>query len=238
MNFWIHLSVLGITNKPDVVQWGKGSGRVTSIDKKQTPPTFRREDINKLLLSLWESNASSSRLFDDIIPLLKEDKDPSGICLLLSSVKDLPERWLADLLNYSFDESVTREWSVTSRMLEILLSTSYSDVVLLNHLRRKLTTHSTIRLLEYLKELLQNCRLSSSDGPDLSQIVDWISLILDAHHNELLIAGSNDQVKHLIAQLDQLIAESVRSLFCLIWSIRLISNSIAYDLGTFLVRLS
>lgn len=228
------MSILGFTNKPDVVQWGKGSGTVTGpVNQKQLPPTFRREEINKHLQSLWESNASSSRLFDEIIPLLKEDKDLSGICLLLASVKDLPERWLADLLNYSFDEDVNREWDVISRMLEILLSTSYSDVVLLNHLRRKLTTHSTIRLLEYLKDLLENCRLSSSDGPDLSQIVDWISLILDAHHNELLIAGNNDQVKHLIAQLDQLIAESVRFLLFNLLSIKLASNFLLVIFGTF-----
>lgn len=136
----------------------------------------------------------------------------------MSSVKDLPERWLADLLNYSFDDDVDFESELRSRMLEILFSTSYSDVVLLNHLRRKLTTHSTIKLLEHLKNLLQNCRLtgsseSASDRPDLSQIVDWISLILDAHHHELLIAGSDDQVKHLISQLDHLVSESVSQSF-------------------------
>ena len=97
-------------------------------------------------------------------------------------------------------------------MLEILLSISYSDVVLLNHIRRALTTKSTIKLLEHLAQLLKDCKFSGDVGtiqPDFGQLVDWISLILDAHHHELLIAGTDDQVKQLIKQLGQLVGESV-----------------------------
>lgn len=162
---------------------------------------------------LWESNASSGRIFDELLPLLKEDKDIEGICLLLSSVKDLPEKWQADLLNFSLEENSACESEQQTKLLEILLSLSYSDVVLLSHLRRKLTTNSTIKLLKYLAELLKGCRWTKDaaliNKPDLNQIVDWISLILDAHHHELLIAGNDNQVKELIKQLGQLVGESV-----------------------------
>lgn len=48
-----------------------------------------------------------------------------------------------------------------------------------------------------------------SRQPDITQIVDWISLILDAHHHELLIAGNDEHVKQLIAGLEQLVTQSV-----------------------------
>jgi hypothetical protein len=172
---------------------------------------FRKTETNKLSNSLWESNACSSRIFDELLPFLKEDKDIDGICLLLSSVKDLPEKWLADLLNFSLEGTIA-EGDSRSKMLEILLSISYSDVVLLNHIRRALTTKSTIKLLEHLAQLLKDCKFSGDVGtiqPDFGQLVDWISLILDAHHHELLIAGTDDQVKQLIKQLGQLVGGSV-----------------------------
>ncbi len=193
--------------------WGRSSSETPS---NPNPLKFRQVETSKFSNSLWESNASSGRIFDELLPLLKEDKDIDGICLLLSSVKDLPEKWLADLLNFSLEESMARDEDERSKMLEILLSISYSDVVLLNHLRRKLTTMSTIKLLQYLAELLKNCRWAkdetSTNKPDLSQVVDWISLILDAHHHELLIAGNDDQVKKLIKQLGQLVGENVSSI--------------------------
>lgn len=194
--------------KPDVVGWGEA----VPTSPNPNPLKFRQVETTRLSNTLWESNASSSRIFDELLPLLKEDKDINGICLLLSSVKDLPEKWLADLLNFSLEINLI-EGDKLSKMLEILLSLSHSDVVLLNHLRRKMTTQSTIKLLQYLAELLKTCKwakdeTSEASKPDFSQVVDWISLILDAHHHELLIAGSDDQVKQLIKQLGQLVGES------------------------------
>lgn len=195
--------------KPDVVGWGEA----VPTSPNPNPLKFRQVETTRLSNTLWESNASSSRIFDELLPLLKEEKDINGICLLLSSVKDLPEKWLADLLNFSLEINLI-EGDKLSKMLEILLSLSHSDVVLLNHLRRKMTTQSTIKLLQYLAELLKTCKwakdeTSEASKPDFSQVVDWISLILDAHHHELLIAGSDDQVKQLIKQLGQLVGESV-----------------------------
>ena len=45
--------------------------------------------------------------------------------------------------------------------------------------------------------------------PDVTRIIDWISLILDAHHHELLIAGNDEHVKDLITNLEQLVSQSV-----------------------------
>ena len=201
--------------KPDVVVWGRPSCK-TPVNPN--PLKFRQAETSKLSDSLWESNSSSGRIFDELLPLLKEDQDIDGICLLLSAIKDLPEKWQADLLNFSLEESTACHQDKRSKMLEILLSISYSDVVLLNHLRRKLTTVSTIKLLKYLSELLKSCHWTkdetSTSKPDLSQVVDWISLILDAHHHELLIAGNDEEVKQLIKELSQLVGENVSFIAC------------------------
>ena len=91
--------------------WGKASSETTS---KSNPLKFRRQETGDLSNVLWESNASSGRIFDDLLPLLKEDKDIEGICLLLSCVKDLPEKWQADLLNFSLEETLK---NVVSKLL-------------------------------------------------------------------------------------------------------------------------
>ena len=180
------------------------------MDATKNPLKFRKAEIMALVESSWEAYPSHNRLFDELVPLLKEDKDFDGIQLLLSCIKDLPEKWRADLLNFCLEQSAEDIEENKSKLLQILLSTSYSDVVLLNHLRRKLTTESTIKLLQHLADLLQVEARDDSDRPTISQIVDWISLVLDAHHHELLIAGNDVQVQQLIKRLDAIIGENVR----------------------------
>ena len=172
---------------------------------------FRKAESTELAQSIWQAYASQSRLFDELVPLLKEDKDLDGIRLLLTCIKDLPEKWQADLLNFCLEQSADEVEDKQSDLLKILLSTPYSDVVLLNHLRRKLTTKSTIKLLQHLGNLLEVEVRNDSDLPTVSQIVDWVSLVLDAHHHELLIAGNDVQVKELVKRLHQLVSENVSS---------------------------
>jgi len=190
----------------------------TSMDatsSSQNPLKFRKAEITDLAQTIWEAYASHSRLFDELVPPLKEDQDLDGIRLLLTCIKDLPEKWQADLLNFCLEQSTEEMESQQSNLLKILLSTPYSDVVLLNHLRRKLTTKSTIKLLEHLANLLEVEIRDDSDLPTVSQIVDWISLVLDAHHHELLIAGNDVQVKQLVKRLHQLVSENYQFLDCL-----------------------
>lgn len=159
---------------------------------------------------MWESNASSCRFFDELLPSLKDDKDVKGIYLLLATVKDLPEKWLADLLNFALENGGSKD------LLEILLSLSFSDVVLLSFLRKRLTTKSTISLLEDLALRLETCKWSQDvqeNKPSVNKVVDWISLVLDAHHHELLIAGSDAKVRKLIERLGQLVTDSVSFYF-------------------------
>lgn len=213
--------------KPAVIAWHEEPSEIPTAGRSLN---FRNEDVNKLAASLLDLNASNCRLFDELLPALKEQQDVDGMRLLLSSVKDLPEKWLADLLNFAMERGERAE------LLEVLLTVPYSDVVLLNHLRRKLTTKSTITFLQHLSERLEKCQLSrddhvSSSQPNIGQLVDWISLVLDAHHHELLIAGSDKQVKQLIEKLGQQVTESVRF-------IKFLSMNFGLVIVSFSVRIS
>lgn len=191
--------------KPELLTWSENESVVVA---RSCPLNFRRGETTKLAQSLWASNASNCQLFDELLPVLKEDGDTIGICLLLSHVKDLPEKWLADLLNFAL------ECGEEGGFLDVLLSLPYSDVCLLNHMRKKLTTKSTITLLENLSRCLEtvqwtrDCQAPDS-RPDINQVIDWISLVLDAHHHELLIASSDLKIKQLIEHLGRLVTESV-----------------------------
>lgn len=133
--------------QPEIVTWNKKSS--TNLEKPN-PLKFQNQELNASATCLWESNACSSRFFDELLPVLKEHNDFEGIFLLLSSINDLPEKWLADLLNFLLDQHASLE---NSKLLKILLSISYSDVVLLKNLREKLSTKATITLLQHLSEV-------------------------------------------------------------------------------------
>lgn len=215
--------------QPLVVSWSSKQvapdAAAAALEKQRpkNPLKFRKAEINQLADSLWQSDASFCRLFDELLPLLKEDNDVQGVCLLLSHVKDLPEKWQADLLNFFLRHSSEHVDEQESQRLALLLSIPYSDVVLLSHLRKTLTTKSTLKLLRYLAALLQERQWLQENGgggggektPEIDQIVDWISLILDAHHNELLIAGADVHVQQLVQQLSRLVAERYDFLDCL-----------------------
>lgn len=200
--------------QPEIVTWNKKSSITTD---KQNPLKFQNQELNATATCLWESNACNSRFFDELLPVLKEENDIEGIFLLLSSINDLPEKWLADLLNFFLDQHSSSDHF---KLLQILLSIPYSDVVLLKNLREKLSTKATINLLQHLSEILQSSQWMQQESdnsrqPGITQIVDWISLILDAHHHELLIAGNDEHVKQLITSLEQLVTQSYDFLDCL-----------------------
>ena len=221
--------VAELKSQPQVVSWS-GSGSATEAVQRSRPKNplkFRKSEIDQLAESLWQSDASFCRLFDELLPLLKDDKDLDGICLLLSHVRDLPEKWQADLLNFFLRQSNDQLDSIyddeqQSQRLALLLSIPYSDVVLLTHLRKTLTTSCTLKLLRYLAALLQERQWLQQEEngdddqfPKIDRIVDWISLVLDAHHNELLVASADVQVQSLIQQLNRMVTERYEFLDCL-----------------------
>ena len=162
--------IIETKGKPEVVSWD--ATKVVSTTAKSAPRpsplVFGKPSLTQLAETLWNSNPSHCRLFDELLPPLKEDGDLDGICLLVSRVKDLPERWQADLLNFTLEQPQFQRSGgcidgKEARQLAILLSIPYSDVILLNHLRKKLTTEATIRLLEHLAKLLQETQWQPSN---------------------------------------------------------------------------
>ena len=204
--------------EPELVSWDEKK-EAPKVTPRTNNLTFRTAELTRQADSLCRSNAPNSRIFDELLPKLKEDGDVDRICVLLKRIKDLPEEWLADLLNFFLEQpqfdKVGRELNTQrAQQLAILLSTPYSDVVLLGYIRKKLVTKSTIKLLQHLSVLLQDCGLQQETeadnkptGPNVNQIVDWIALILDAHHNELLIAGTDEEIRRLIDELKQLVKD-------------------------------
>jgi len=138
---------LDLRAQPEIVTWNKKS---SIISDKPNPLKFQNQELNATATCLWESNACNSRFFDELLPVLKEENDIEGIFLLLSSINDLPEKWLADLLNFFLD---LHSSSDHAKLLQILLSIPYSDVVLLKNLREKLSSKATISLLQHLSEV-------------------------------------------------------------------------------------
>ena len=89
--------------EPELVSWDEKK-EAPKVTPRTNNLTFRTAELTRQADSLCRSNAPNSRIFDELLPKLKEDGDVDRICVLLKRIKDLPEEWLADLLNFFLEQ--------------------------------------------------------------------------------------------------------------------------------------
>jgi len=137
-------------------------------------------------------NISEALLTDALIFYLKSEIDCEN--LILES---------ADQSDINFKQKVA--------IVNQILSIPINDIFLLDHLR-KLPLQETMWLLCYLRNLLmKQGSMNVSSKPDVSQIVDWMNMLLDAHFNQLLLI-KDDGLYTLLHDLSTLVAAQVKCL--------------------------
>ncbi|KAK1163677.1 nucleolar protein 11-like [Acipenser oxyrinchus oxyrinchus] len=99
-----------------------------------------------------------------------------------------------------------------SALLNEIIRSSYSESFLLPHLK-DLSAQQVILFLQYLQYLYVRSsgdvytQLPGLRAPTITQIVDWVSLLLDAHFAVLVMAP---EAKGLLAQLHRFVRSQVR----------------------------
>ncbi|XP_058848257.1 nucleolar protein 11 [Acipenser ruthenus] len=99
-----------------------------------------------------------------------------------------------------------------SALLNEIIRSSYSESFLLPHLK-DLSAQQVILFLQYLQYLYVRSsgdvytQLPGLRAPTMTQIMDWVSLLLDAHFAVLVMAP---EAKELLAQLHRFVRSQVR----------------------------
>lgn len=99
-----------------------------------------------------------------------------------------------------------------SALLNEVLQTSYSDILLLPHLK-DLTVPQVTIFLQYLQFLYlkysheAGVQIQALRSPTMAQIVDWVGLLLDAHFTVLVMAP---EAKRLVSGLHKFVRSQVK----------------------------
>ncbi|PSN52742.1 hypothetical protein C0J52_06156 [Blattella germanica] len=118
--------------------------------------------------------------------------------------KNIPERSLIQVLQFCLRENANSdEIALDSQLLGAIISTPHSDVCLLPYLRMT-SFPQALRFLQYLAEELE----SEESEIDLSHLLDWTNLLLDAHYQRYLLSG-DQEVLNLLCRLRELTIQQI-----------------------------
>lgn len=192
-------------------------------------PTFEypKEVENVLKLGLAERSMCAQ-----VIASLIEKDDINHINEVIRKFRDVPESVLVTLLNYvikninpsTVDVTNHEEFvqfcesdSISFTLLQYLFKISFSDALLIPHLRNGLSLDGALFLLSYISYLL----VDSNAQIEESKLFDWCTLLLDSFYQQYLLTKDNkvtdvlNNVQNVVGNLvDQL--EAVDSILPLL----------------------
>lgn len=163
----------------------------------------------KQFKTLISEGLSDAAIYELMMPQLIEAKDVNMIVWCLDNLKDLPEKFLIELLAFcvrlpdkDFTKMKNGESSlVTSKndFLDKIFNAKYSDVSLLSHLKSGLNFQETLVLLNYVLEKLneEDLSLDEEQLPTDQKLYDWATLLLDAHYQNYLLSPDEKVVQLL-----------------------------------------
>lgn len=171
------------------------------------------EKIRSRVIELSKQGLGENQICEDIIPDLIIKNDVGAVSCCLDYFVDLPEVCLAKLLKFCVAVHSKLLNSVNSTfercvLLDQILTKSFSDVLLLPHLRAELDLSEILVVLQYVTYLL------SDDGHNLftldtvqteSKLIEWSCVLLDSNYQKFLLSKDDkvlNTVNHLLKIVD------------------------------------
>ncbi|XP_026733411.1 uncharacterized protein LOC113497858 [Trichoplusia ni] len=203
------------------------------IAKWDTPtePPFSTNSEMKGLLPLGLTERS---ICTKIIPPLLEKSNFRTVYQTMMEFKDIPESVLVALLSYSIKlvnpsnidvtdseafaslfcaQSTKKEQMVQNAKLELLNSTlqvSFSDALIIPHLRNGLSLDDTLFLMVYMAHLLYNPdKIMDTDYE--SKIFDWYVLLMDAFYQQYLMT-KDEKVTSVLQNTVNVVMDLIKQL--------------------------
>lgn len=180
-----------------------------------------KQDFSKNFLdkvNILESRGTAERtacveVFQEIL----EKKDFDLLLDALKYYRDIPEAILVNALHCFLSTTVAKDClkneqvskdsqcaDVKYPVIDQIISIKLNDVFMLDHLR-KLSLDEVLVMLKYLQNLLKHHTYQNeSVSMDIARIVDWISMLLDAHFHQLIVT-KNEEVYTFLDKLHSLV---------------------------------
>ncbi|XP_069688023.1 nucleolar protein 11-like isoform X1 [Periplaneta americana] len=178
------------------VNWiTNGSAEQAQSETEQMPDTLKQQ-----LQTLQDNGYPQSMMVQKLLPDLLETKSVTELHWCIKYFTDIPENSLVQMLQFCLDNGVDNsERGPYSELLIAILHTTFNDVCLLPYLRA-IPFSQAMTLLQYL------CDEFDTDGSnvELSNVIDWTSLLLDAHYQRFVLSG-DPQVQTLLCKLRELV---------------------------------
>lgn len=176
--------------------------------------------INEKVSELALQGLAENQICEQILPEFLEKSDVEAISSCLEYFYDIPELYLSKLLKFcvSSNSELFKNHPVHSQcfpsslqplerctLVDKILTKSFSDVLLLPHLRNELGLNDVVLLIQYITYLL------SEDGHYLpsmdivqteNKLIEWSCVILDANYQKFLLSRDTTVKETLILLLN------------------------------------
>lgn len=186
--------------------------------------SFDVASVQALANELERIGASEYEITECMIPLLLQANLDDDLLTCLRTYSNVSEKSLVDALKYFIDaarakttESLSDD-DKTVNGLNAVLSSTFDQELILDHLRTKLDTDDVLYLLNHIfaaleaddVQLEQRPQIDNSFGDD-EQLIKWACAIIDAHFQQFLISR-DDKLVILLTKWKELIDSLVQDI--------------------------
>ncbi|PNF31620.1 hypothetical protein B7P43_G17189 [Cryptotermes secundus] len=178
------------------------NGRTKDAPSRSNPQI--PEALKEQLQALEAEGCCQSMMVQKLLPQLLKASAISELNWCIKYFTDIPEGSLVQIILFCL-ENVTKtdKEGPYHKLLNTVLHAPFSDVCMLPSVRTA-PLHLTLSLLHYLAEEIE------ADVPEveLYNLIEWASLLLDAHYQRYLLSG-DPQVLKLLLRIRELVVNQI-----------------------------
>ncbi|KAG5873406.1 hypothetical protein JTB14_017992 [Gonioctena quinquepunctata] len=205
--------------------------------KAKSIPANLRDRIDEMI----QRGLPESLILHELLPDIFKENDIATLALCIKHFTDIPEKHLSQILKYLLNvdslcfgkNQSTSECSLTALqpaertdLIDRILCKSFSEILLLPHLRSDLSMTDVALLLKYIYLIWSDDRralprLGMIDTE--AKLLQWSCILIDANYQKIVLS-KDSSVKETLELLNNLIQEHIRSIVDLKMITPLLSN--------------
>lgn len=202
----------------------EGRNNISDNNQIQLIPSKLTPTLRKLCSDFFEQGWSESAIAEEILPQLIENHDLESINDILNYFTNIPESCIAKLLKYMLNRNEFKrdtfeslpegfQSNETCEIINHILQLPYTDLFLLQYIRKELDLDDTLSLLNYIVYLFsENSLVSTNDCISFENVlISWSNLILDANFIKILLSKDN-KISIVLNKFNELVKEYLLAL--------------------------
>lgn len=175
---------------------------------------FNIEQVSLLTSELEKYGASEFEITDILIPILIAAQQSDELATCLRSYTNISEQRIVETLKYfiSLNHITSKsDGKENLKLINAVLSCSFNEDLIREHLRNVLTFDDAIFILNYLYKLLKSDEQTLEEIPqrcddfdDDTHLLLWFSTILDAHFQQFILS-QNPKIPKMVTKWQEFV---------------------------------